>query len=79
MSKILRIINIVAIVILVLFFVSILLLPWPANIIIGGLISVSFILVIISDRQAKKRKQAAEESDSLKDEIGSRTNIIPGQ
>jgi hypothetical protein len=55
MSKFLRLIDVLAILILVLFVVSIVTLPWPVNAIIGGVILVGLILIVISDSMAKKK------------------------
>ncbi|MEE8413014.1 MAG: hypothetical protein V3R96_00535 [Dehalococcoidales bacterium] len=63
MSKILKIINIIAIVIMVLFLVSILMMPYPANIILGGLILISFILILVNDRMTKKREKEEAQRD----------------
>ncbi len=57
MSKFLRLIDVLAILILVLFVVSIVTLPWPVNAIIGGVILVGLILIVISDSMAKEKKR----------------------
>ncbi len=79
MSKFLRIIDVLAILILILFLVSILTLPWPVNAFIGGLILLSFILIVVSDRLAKKRKRDAEQSARLRGDPDAGTNGNPGR
>ena len=70
MSKFLRLIDVLAILILVLFVVSIVTLPRPVNAIIGGVILVGLILIVISDSMAKKKKREAERSAMLRGETG---------
>jgi len=45
MSKLIRIANIIAIVIFALFFIGILSMPWPANVVIAGMILISLAVV----------------------------------
>ena len=51
------IIEIIGVVILVLFVVSIVMLPWPANMVLGGIALLSSTVAFICSREAKKREQ----------------------
>lgn len=53
-----RTIEIIGIVILILFVISIVTMPWPANIVLGGLVFFSSAVVFIYGRGAKKKEQS---------------------
>ncbi|MFC2014994.1 hypothetical protein ACFLUP_03280 [Chloroflexota bacterium] len=56
MSAIINAFKIIALIIIAFFIASIFKLPWPANIIIGGLILISFVIIIIYDFLSRRRK-----------------------
>ncbi len=51
------------ILVLILLIVSVVAMPWPANVIIGGMALFSFILIFIYARQAKKKEQDRKQTD----------------
>jgi Kef-type K+ transport system membrane component KefB len=58
-----RVLEIVMIIVVIFLILGVVTLPWPANLILGGLATTSFIIAIISDRQ-KKKKQNKEQIDN---------------
>ena len=58
-----RVVEILAILAIMLLILSIVTMPWPANIGIGFLLLVTFVVIFIYDRRAKKREQDARRFD----------------
>ncbi|MFC1949338.1 hypothetical protein ACFLW0_04105 [Chloroflexota bacterium] len=54
--NIIRIIEILALIVFILLLVSVAVMPWPVNTILGVLILISFIVIIIYDRRAHKKE-----------------------
>ena len=63
MAATFRILGIIAIIILALFIASIFKLPWPVNIIIGGLILFSFIVVVTYDLLSRRTEKNTGQTD----------------
>ena len=63
-----RIVDIVGILVIILLIISVVIMPWPANIAIGGLLLITAILIFISDRRAKKKAQNVEAPDTHENE-----------
>ncbi|MBA7616031.1 hypothetical protein ES703_23322 [subsurface metagenome] len=63
MSKIVRTIEIIAIIIIILFIISIFTMPWPANIIIGGMVLLSFVVIVIHGWRTRKKEQDTGQTD----------------
>ena len=61
-------IEIIGIVILILFVVSIVALPWPANMILGGVALLSSIVAFFYSRGAKKKEQQDSDQTDRKNE-----------
>lgn len=49
-----KILDILMILILILFVISVLMMPWPANIVIGALLLLTVIVSFAHERRAKK-------------------------
>jgi len=44
-----------AILIIILLIISVVMLPWPGNIVIGGLLALTVIVTFVYERRAKKK------------------------
>jgi membrane protein implicated in regulation of membrane protease activity len=58
-----RILEIIMIVVLILLFVMLVAMPWPANAILGGIALLSFIVTFIHARQVKKKEQDIKQTN----------------
>lgn len=56
-------IEIIGIVILILFVIGIVTMPWPANIVLGSIAFLSSMVAFIYGKGAKKKEQDTEQSD----------------
>jgi membrane protein implicated in regulation of membrane protease activity len=59
-----RAIEIIAVIVIILLIVGVVTMPWPANLILGGIATVSAITAVISSKWAKKKEHDGEQNDS---------------
>jgi Kef-type K+ transport system membrane component KefB len=57
-------IEIIAVVIIILLIIGVVTMPWPANLILGGIATVSAITAVISSKWEKKKEQNGEQNDN---------------
>lgn len=69
-------IEIIGIVVLVLFVVSIVMLPWPANMVLGGVALLSSIVAIIYSRGAKKKERQDSDQTDTKNEFKDKDSVL---
>lgn len=58
-----RVIEIIAVIVIILLIIGVVTMPWPANLILGGLATVSVITAIVSDRWVKKKEKSKEQTE----------------
>jgi hypothetical protein len=69
-------IEIIGIVVLALFIVSIAMLPWPANMVLGGVAMFSSIVSFIYSRGAKKKERQDSDQTGKKSEFKDKDSLL---
>jgi len=69
-------IEIIGIVIIALFVVSIVMLPWPANMVLGGVALFSSIVAFIYSRGAKKKERQDSDQAGRKNEFKDKDSLF---
>ena len=69
-------IEIIGIVILALFIVSIVMLPWPANVVLGGVALFSSVFAFICSRGAKNKERQDSDQTDRKSEFKDKDSLL---